>query len=206
MSKEISKGDRDMRQSHSSNRASASSQPVSHELYDLDEIKQFAARSVSDGAVTKNYPLDVKQACELLNEALAAEILCVLRYRHHQVIAKGINFLDIADEFREHAENEELHMMRLAERINQLGGDPDFNPRSVADKAVTDYGEGRELRALIKEDLVAERIVIDVYRKMIAWFAQGDSTTRRLLEEILADEEEHANEWADLLALSEKHN
>ncbi len=178
----------------------------SQALYDIDEIKHQASRSVADGAVTKNYPLDVKQACVLLNEALATEILCVLRYRHHQVIAKGINFLDISNEFREHAENEELHMMMLADRINQLGGNPDFNPLSVAHTAVTEYGEGRDLRGLIKEDLIAERIVIDVYREMIAWFGQGDSTTRCMLEKILADEEEHANEMADLLALSEKHN
>lgn len=175
-------------------------------LYDVDEIKQQAATSIIAGAVTKNYPLDVAQACALLNEALATEINCVLRYRHHQIIAKGINFLDISKEFEEHAENEQKHMMMIAERINQLGGNPDFNPLSVAGKAVTDYGQSHDLRAMIREDLVAERIVIDVYRKMISWFGLGDPTTRSMLEEIMADEEEHANDLADLLAVSEKHN
>lgn len=174
-------------------------------VYDIEEIKSHAGRSIHDGALTGSYPLDVQQACALLNQALATEILCVLRYRHHQVIAKGINFIDVAEEFCEHAENEQIHMMLLAERIQQLGGDPDFNPINVSKQAVTEYGHALDLRDLIKEDLIGERVVIDVYRKMISWF-EKDSTTKCILEKILADEEQHASELADLLAISEKHN
>ena len=173
-----------------------------NELYDIDQIKAQARRSIEEGAVTENYPLDLKEACRLLNGALATEIVCVLRYRHHQIVAKGINFLDISKEFAEHAESEEEHMLMLAERINQLGGDPDFNPATIMERTVSEYGvaNGDDLFEMIKDDLVAERVVIDVYRKLIQWFGIQDPTTRRLLEKILADEEEHADELADLLA------
>jgi bacterioferritin len=166
---------------------------------DLNDVKQKAAQSVNEGAVTKDYALDVKEACKLLNDALATEILCVLRYRHHQVIAKGIDYLQVAEEFAEHAESEAQHAMMLAERINQLGGNPDFNPASVTQRSVTEYGQGTTLKEMIAEDLIAERIVIMVYRKMIEWFGDADPTTRRMLEEILEDEEEHADELAALL-------
>lgn len=165
---------------------------------DLNEIRRQANRSVQEGAVTTDYPLDVKEACALLNGALATEILCVLRYRHHQIIAKGIDFLQVASEFEEHALQEEQHMMMIAERINQLGGNPDFNPQTVIDEAVTDYGTASNLKDMIKEDLIAERIVISYYRKMIEWFS-ADPTTRVMLEQILKDEEEHADELAALL-------
>lgn len=167
--------------------------------YDLQKIKHDAKQSLEDGAVTKDYPLDVKKACQYLNEALATEILCVLRYRHHEIIAKTINAPQVAAEFKEHAEQEEEHMLKIAERINQLGGNPDFDPSHVKEKAVTDYGNATTLEGMIKEDLIAERIVISVYRKMIAWFGEGDATTRRMLEEILADEEEHADDLAALI-------
>jgi bacterioferritin len=194
-----------MNRSPSENPPSTSTQKslapkASRDLYDARELKQQAEKSLEDGAVTENYALDVQQACQLLNEALATEIVCVLRYRHHQIIARGINYLDIADEFREHAENEEKHMLMLAERINQLGGDPDFNPATIMQRSVAEYGTGRDLVSLIRENLVSERIVIDVYRKMIEWFGLADPTTRRVLEKILGDEEEHANELAELLA------
>ncbi|MBO9666005.1 MAG: ferritin-like domain-containing protein [Bdellovibrio sp.] len=172
-------------------------------LYNVDQIRRQASKSLLEGALTENYPLDVEKACALLNEALATEILCVLRYRHHQVIAKGISSSDIAKEFAEHAANEEEHMIMIAERINQLGGDPDMNPATVASRAVTEYGHGKDLVTLIREDLVAERIVIDVYRKLVGWFGLEDPTTRRMLEKILKDEEEHANELADLLVANE---
>jgi bacterioferritin len=176
-------------------------QNQSHPLpkYNIEEIKKQARMSVDQGAVTEDYPLDIKEACKLLNSALATEILCVLRYRHHQIIAKGIDYLQVAEEFREHAENEEMHMLMIAERINQLGGNPDFNPSSIMERTVTEYGTGTTLKEMIKEDLIAERTVISVYRKMIEWF-QEDTTTRRMLEDILKDEEEHANELADLLS------
>lgn len=167
---------------------------------DVEEVKKLARRSVDQGAITNDYPLNVKEACKILNDALATEILCVLRYRHHQIIAKGIESIEVASEFEEHAISEERHMLMIAERINQLGGDPDFNPASVTERAVTDFGTTTNLQEMIKEDLVAERVVIMVYRKMIEWFGKADPTTRRMLEEILEEEEDHANDLADLLA------
>jgi bacterioferritin len=168
--------------------------------YNVEEIKKEARQSLEEGAVTKDYSLDIEQACLLLNEALATEILCVLRYRHHQIIAKSIDFPQVAAEFKEHAEEEERHMLMIAERINQLGGNPDFNPATILERAATDYGKGTTLVEMITEDLIAERVVISVYRKLIEWFGDADSTTRRMLEEILEDEEDHADELADLLA------
>ncbi|MES2216980.1 MAG: ferritin-like domain-containing protein [Pseudomonadota bacterium] len=168
--------------------------------YDVEEIKKEAKRSLQEGAVTEDYSLDIKQACLMLNEALATEILCVLRYRHHQIVAKSIDFPQVAAEFKEHAEEEEKHMLMIAERINQLGGNPDFNPATILARSATDYGKGESLVDMIKEDLIAERIVISVYRKMIEWFGNDDPTTRRMLEQILEDEEDHADELADLLA------
>lgn len=181
-------------------------QPNAQSLLDkknIEQIRQQAKTSVESGAVTADYPLDLTEACNLLNSALATEILCVLRYRHHQIIAKGINYLQVADEFREHAEEEELHMMMIAERINQLGGNPDFNPQAVINKTLTEYGKGTSLPDMIKEDLIAERAVISFYRKLIEWF-QADSTTRTMLEHILKDEEHHADELGNLLA-SKQH-
>jgi bacterioferritin len=169
-------------------------------LYDIEKVRAEARQSLDEGAVTKDYPLDVEKACELLNEALATEIMCVLRYRHHQFIAKGIDFPQVAEEFKEHAEEEERHLYMIAERITQLGGNPDLNPATVAKRTSTEYGTATDLLTMIKEDLIAERIAIMVYRKLIAWFGNHDSTTRRMLEEILEDEENHATDLADLLA------
>ena len=168
--------------------------------FDVETVRKMAKKSLDDGAVTQDYPLDIKEACKLLNDALATEIMCVLRYRHHQVIAKGIDRIQVAAEFKEHAEDEERHMMMLAERINQLGGNPDFNPATVAERTATEYGTGDDLLKLIKEDLIAERIVIIIYHKLIEWFGDGDPTTRRMLEKILKDEEDHADDLSDLLA------
>jgi bacterioferritin len=176
-------------------------------LYNINEIRNQARQSITEGAVTENYPLDVHEACRLLNEALASEILCVLRYRHHQIIAKGINFLEVAAEFKEHADNEQRHMMMIAERIDQLGGNPNFNPEGLSERATTEYGAAsRDLISLIKDDLIAERVVIDVYRRVIEWFGTKDPTSRRMLESILADEEEHANDLADLLTSTTRNN
>lgn len=177
--------------------------PIKDQLYNVDEIRQQARQSVDRGAITEDYPLNREEVCQLLNEALASEILCVLRYRHHQIIAKGINYPQVAEEFAEHAENEHEHMMMLAERIDQLGGDPDFNPATIVNRSSTEYGSSGpevQLTQLIKEDLVAERIAIEIYRKLINYFGHADPTSRRLIEEILEDEEEHANDLADLLA------
>lgn len=170
-----------------------------HAVYDIDAIKKHAKQSIARGAVTQDYQLDLTAACKLLNAALASEIMCFLRYRHHQIIACGIDKPQVAAEFAEHAIDEERHMMMIAERINQLGGNPDFNPGTVLQRTDTDYGVGRDLAQLIEEDLIAERIAIMVYRKLIEWFGAKDPTTRRMLEEILQDEEDHADDLSDLL-------
>ena len=176
-------------------------QPMTDEhLYDVGQVRRDAKQSILDGPVTKDYPLDLARTHELLNEALAAEILCVLRYRHHQIHAKGIDFPQVAEEFAEHAEDEQRHMMAIAERLDQLGGNPDFNPATVTSRASTEYGESNALAKMIEEDLVAERVVIEIYRRLIQWFGHHDPTTRIMFEKILADEEDHANEMSDLLA------
>lgn len=169
------------------------------QAFNLDEIKSQAKMSISSGSITPDYPLDIEEACRLLNDALATEIMCVLRYRHHQVIAKGIDRPQVAAEFEEHALDEEKHMMLIAGRINQLGGNPDFNPGTVPQRTATEYGSGNDILQLIKEDLIAERIAIMIYRKLIEWFGYKDPTTRRMLEEILKDEEDHADDLSDLL-------
>jgi bacterioferritin len=178
----------------------ARAQTEEKRLYDVEQVRREARQSIQQGAVTQDYPLDLRRAHELLNEALATEILCVLRYRHHEIVAKGIDAPQVAAEFAEHADAEQRHMMAIAERIDQLGGDPDLDPSTVATRSAAEYGKGASLADMIQEDLVAERIVIEIYRRLVGWFGHADPTTRRLLEGILADEEEHANELADLLA------
>jgi bacterioferritin len=183
--------------------------PIKTNLYNVDELRKTARQSVEEGPITKDYSLDRQEACQLLNEALASEILCVLRYRHHQIIAKGIDYPKVAEEFAEHAANEHEHMMMIAERIDQLGGDPDFNLTTIANRSATEYGSSGsevQLTELIKEDLVAECIVIEIYRKLISYFGNADPTSRRMFEEILEDEEEHANDLADLLAVVDPRN
>ena len=176
------------------------SQPqINKEPYDLEKIKQQARQSLNEGAITLDYPLDIEEACYHLNKALATEIMCVLRYRHHQIVAKGIDKPQVIAEFAEHAADEERHMMMIAERINLLGGNPDFNPGTVGQRTATEYGMGNNLFQLIEEDLVAERIAIMVYRELIEWFGTKDPTTRRMLEDILKDEEDHADDLSDLL-------
>jgi bacterioferritin len=170
------------------------------QLYDVDQVRREAKESILKGAVTADYPLDLRRTYELMNEALAAEILCVLRYRHHQIIAKGIDFPQVAAQFAEHADDEQRHMMSIAERIDQLGGDPDFNPSTVTARASTEYGRSDVLTGMIEEDLVSERVVIEIYRRLIRWFGHDDPTSRRMFEKILADEEDHANDLSDLLA------
>jgi bacterioferritin len=172
--------------------------------YDIASIRVQAKQSIQEGAVTKDYRLDINQACKLLNDALATEIMCVLRYRHHQVVAKGIDRPQVAAEFKEHADEEEKHMYMIANRINQLGGDPDFNPMTIGARTATEYSSSNDLLTMIKDDLIAERIAIMTYRKMIEWFGAEDPTTRRMLEQILKDEEDHADDLADLLPVAEK--
>lgn len=166
---------------------------------DLAAIRQRARDHLEQGAVTANYGGDVTAAVAVLNQALATEIVCVLRYRFHQLTATGIASESVKDEFEQHAREEEEHALWLAQRINQLGGKPDFNPEGLTSRSASQYVEGETLVDMIKENLVAERIAIETYRDMIRYFGERDSTTRTLLERILAVEEEHANDMHDLL-------
>jgi bacterioferritin len=152
---------------------------------DVEEIRQRAIQKIEDGAVTSTYGLDKDKVVTILNEALATEIVCVLRYQHHYFMATGVHGKAAADEFKEHADAEREHADRIAERIQQLGGKPDFNPRSLVERSVTHYIEGETLAEMIREDLIAERVVIDVYREMIKFFGDDDPTTRILIEDLL---------------------
>jgi bacterioferritin len=154
---------------------------------------------VEKGAVTSGYKVDLNTAIKLLNEALATEIVCTLRYRRHYFMANGIHAKSVADEFLEHANQEQEHADWIAERIRQLGGEPDFNPEGLLMRSHAQYVEGSSLVDMIKEDLVAERIAIESYMEMIRFFGDGDPTSRRLMEKILEVEEEHADDMATLL-------
>jgi bacterioferritin len=170
-----------------------------HFVQDVEEIRQRAIQKIEDGAVTSTYGLDQDKVINILNEALATEIVCVLRYMHHYFMATGVHGKAAADEFKEHADAERGHADKIAERVQQLGGKPDFNPRSLLERSVSQYVEGESLGDMIREDLIAERIVIDVYREMIKFFGDKDPTTRIMIEGILEDEEEHASDLTDLL-------
>jgi bacterioferritin len=154
---------------------------------------------MSDGAVTAGYGKDPAQAHQVLNSALATELVCVLRYKRHSFMASGPFAEPIAQEFAKHADEEQAHADMLARRIVQLGGEPDFSPDGLASRSHADYVEGSNLKEMIQENLVAERIAIDSYREMARWFGDDDPTTKRILESILAQEEEHADEMSDLL-------
>lgn len=168
-------------------------------ISNISEIRDRARKKIEDGAVTSNYGLDKEQAVAVLNEALATELVCVLRYRFHYFAASGINSAGIAQEFLAHANEEQQHADWIAERIKQLGGKPEMNPEVIAKNSHSQYVEGTSLVDMMREDLIAERIAIESYRDMIRYFGEKDPTTRRILEEILAKEEEHADELADLL-------
>jgi bacterioferritin len=166
---------------------------------DVEEIRQRAIRNIEEGAVTSAYQLDKTRTIGILNEALATEIVCVLRYMHHYFMATGVHGKAIADEFKEHADAERDHADQIGERIQQLGGKPDFNPGTLVGRSVSQYVEGESLADMIREDLIAERSVIDVYSQMIRYFGDKDPTTRVMVEGILRDEEEHANDLVDML-------
>ena len=166
---------------------------------DMKEIQRRAREHVEKGAVTPAYRGDVETAVRLLNEALATELICVLRYRRHHYMAAGIHYQAIADEFMEHSVEEQRHADQIADRIRQLGGAPDFDPKGLLTRGHSQYAEGRSLVDMIKEDLIAERIAIESYLEMIRFFGDNDPTTRRMMEEILAKEEEHADDLATLL-------
>jgi bacterioferritin len=169
-------------------------------LSDIQTLRARARRDIDAGAVTAGYRADVSKLVELLNEALATELVCVLRYKRHYFMADGPQAEVAAKEFAEHAAQEAAHADRIADRIVQLGGKPDFSPDGMAARAHAEYVEGTSLADMIKEDLVAERIAIDSYRELIDFVGDDDPTTRRMLEEILAAEEEHADDLARLLA------
>ncbi|MEZ4473465.1 MAG: ferritin-like domain-containing protein [bacterium] len=169
-------------------------------LTDIQTLRARARAHIENGAVTEGYKAQRETVIRLLNEALATEIVCVLRYRRHHFMAQGINAQSVAAEFLLHANEEQVHADQIAARIVQLGGEPDFNPAGLVSRSHAEYIEGRDLVEMIKEDLVAERIAIDSYREMVAWLGASDSTTRRMLEGILAMEEEHADDLAGMLA------
>jgi len=168
-------------------------------LSDIATLRKRAREHIAEGAVTPGYHADRGVVIKLLNEALATEIVCVLRYKRHHFMAKGIHAEGVAAEFLEHANEEQQHADLIAARITQLGGEPDFSPDGLASRSHAEYVEGENLEDMIREDLVAERIAIDSYREIIVYLGENDSTTRRLMEEILAKEEEHADDLANLL-------
>jgi bacterioferritin len=168
-------------------------------ISDIKELRKRARQHIEKGAVTDGYKVDRETALKLLNEALATEIVCVLRYKRHYYAATGINSEGVKAEFLEHANDEQMHADQISERITQLGGEPNLNPEGMLMRSHSEYVEGGTLQEMIKEDLVAERIAIESYSEIIRFFGDGDPTSRRLMEEILAKEEEHANDLADLL-------
>lgn len=168
-------------------------------LTDVKTLRKRARKHIEEGAVTAGYGGNTETVIKLLNEALATEIVCVLRYKRHYFMAKGIHAGPVADEFLEHAGEEQQHADLISERIVQLGGAPNLSPEGLLSRSHSEYVEGTDLVDMIKEDLVAERIAIDSYREMAAFFAPFDGTTRRMIEEIQAKEEEHADDLADLL-------
>jgi bacterioferritin len=168
-------------------------------LSDVKELRRRARENIDKGAVTDGYKLDVKQVCDILNQALATEIVCVLRYKRHYFMATGLNKDAVAAEFLEHANDEQGHADSIAERITQLGGEPNLDPKGMASRSHSEYKPGNTLLEMIKEDLIAERIAIESYTEIIRYLGDKDVTTRRLMEQILAVEEEHANDMHDLL-------
>jgi bacterioferritin len=162
-------------------------------------LRKRARQHIENGAVTPGYQADRDTVIRILNEALATEIVCVLRYRRHHFMATGINAQSVAQEFLQHANEEQVHADQIAQRIVQLGGAPNFSPEGLLTRSHAEYVEGDSLIDMIKEDLIAERIAIDSYREMIAYLGNDDPTTRRMLEGILAMEEEHAEDLVSLL-------
>ncbi len=166
---------------------------------DLEKIRDDARKEIDKGAVTTSYGADRKRVIDVLNEVLATELVCVLRYKRHYYTAQGVHGPAVAAEFLEHANDEQRHADLAAERISQLGGEPDFDPSVLAGRSHTEYAAGTDLRDMIAEDLVAERIAVSTYTEIARWIGDADPTTRRLIEQLLAEEEEHANDLHDLM-------
>jgi bacterioferritin len=182
--------------------ASDASKPF---LTDVQTLRARARKHMEEGSVTPNYEGDVKKTIEILQAVLATEIVCVLRYTMHAVAATGISSEGVKAEFATHAKEEQEHAMEVAERINQLGGRPDFNPSGLASRSASEYGNAANLVEMIKENLIAERIAVEHYRELIRYFGDRDPSSRHMMERILAVEEEHANDMHDLLVAHEGH-
>jgi bacterioferritin len=172
-------------------------------LTDVKTLRERARQHVSQGPITPNYGGDIKRTIDILQAVLATEIVCVLRYSMHAIAATGIASDSVKEEFAQHAKEEQQHMMEVAERINQLGGTPNFNPEGLATRSASQYGEGGSLVGMIRENLIAERIAVEHYRELIRFFGDNDPATRVMLESILRVEEEHANDMSDLLQTHE---
>ena len=168
-------------------------------LSDIQTLRKRARQNIEEGAVTEGYAAEREAVVKMLNEALATEIVCVLRYKRHYFMASGIHAASVAAEFLEHANQEMAHADSLAKRIVELGGEPNFSPDGLAGRSHAEYVEGKSLKDMIKEDLVAERIAIESYREMIGYLGDQDPTTQRMLKEILAMEEEHAEDLSSLM-------
>ena len=166
---------------------------------DIKALRDRARKHIEQGAITDGYRADRETVIKICNEALATEIVCVLRYKRHYFMADGINADSVAAEFLEHAGEEQAHADRIAERIVQLGGEPNLSPEGMAGRSHSEYVEGTTLTDMIREDLIAERIAIDSYKEIVAYLGDKDTTTRRMFEEILAVEEEHADDLVSLL-------
>ena len=172
-------------------------------LTDVQELRARARSSIERGPVTPDYQGDVKQTIDILQTVLATEIVCVLRYTMNAIAATGLSAQSVRDEFDQHAKEEQQHMRMVAERINQLGGTPDFNPEGLATRSASHYSDATNVLEMIKENLIAERIACEHYRELIRYFGEKDPTTRVMMEGILSTEEEHANDMLDLLKARE---
>jgi bacterioferritin len=168
-------------------------------LSDIKSLRQRARQHLAQGAVTESYGGDVNKTIEILQAVLATELVCVLRYTQHAIVATGLASEGVKAEFAQHAKEEQGHVMQVAERINQLGGAPDFNPQTLTARSASEYRTGADLAAMIRENLVAERIAVEHYRELIRYFGDNDPTTRVMIEGILTVEEEHASDMLDLL-------
>ena len=166
---------------------------------DIEEIRRRAVEKMEEGAITGAYKADKEKVIAVLNEVLATETVCVLRYRNHYFVAQGVHAPSIEQEFLEHSNEEQVHADRVAKRITELGGKPNLNPEGLATRSHASYGTGETLQELIKEDLIAERIAVQTYSEIVRWIGNDDPTTRRMMEDLLAQEEEHADDMAKLL-------
>jgi bacterioferritin len=174
--------------------------PMNEFLTDITEIRKRARQHMEQGPITTGYKADRAKVISVLNEALATELVCVLRYKRHYYMAKGINAEPVAQEFQQHATEEQAHADQIAQRITQLQGEPNFNPEGLTSRSHSEYVEGGSLVDMIREDLVAERIAVESYSEIIRWLGTDDPTTRSLMEEILKVEEEHADDLSNMLA------